>query len=317
MNMLSEVTRKKIFNAFFSEKINWSGNIVESGNEGELLFLQRLYNLYDMPSSDRRHDDAYSDIVRHRIDNNDWGDDWVLRDDRFNLMKGSDENLINFLCEILHPAVQTDAAEVERTLQVFNNILSADGIQLYPVSSISGMPVYAGRHLIAELSSAVKFAHKTLSTFDSGYIYKQITRMEMSVDNDPEAAIGAAKELVESCCKTILNERGVEFESNTTMPSLMKLACKSISLTPKDLPESGKDNELLTKLMNNLLSITEGIATLRNRHGSGHGKPAKTKGLQPRHARFVVGAAAALSVFLFETHLDRVLKKSDNQKEIK
>ena len=37
---------------------------------------------------------------------------------------------------------------------------------------------------------------------------EQIRRMKDSVETDPSLAIGTAKELIETCCKTILAERG-------------------------------------------------------------------------------------------------------------
>lgn len=36
---------------------------------------------------------------------------------------------------------------------------------------------------------------------------------------------------------------------------------------------------------------SQGVAELRNHYGTGHGKAAGTKGLQPRHAKLAVGGA--------------------------
>jgi 23S rRNA pseudoU1915 N3-methylase RlmH len=40
------------------------------------------------------------------------------------------------------------------------------------------------------------------------HLAEQIRRMESSIKADPSLAIGTAKELIETCCKTILAERG-------------------------------------------------------------------------------------------------------------
>ena len=40
---------------------------------------------------------------------------------------------------------------------------------------------------------------------NANYLKQQIQRMEQSIDSDPSLAIGTAKELIETCCKTILN----------------------------------------------------------------------------------------------------------------
>jgi hypothetical protein len=60
-------------------------------------------------------------------------------------------------------------------------------------------------------------------------------------------------------------------------------------------------------LLNNLASISNGLAEIRNLYGTGHGKHARSKGLQRRHARLAVGAASTLGVFLFETYRDKAI----------
>jgi hypothetical protein len=44
--------------------------------------------------------------------------------------------------------------------------------------------------------------------------------MEAAVLNDPALAIGTAKELVETCCKTILEARSISFSRGADLPEL-------------------------------------------------------------------------------------------------
>ena len=69
--------------------------------------------------------------------------------------------------------------------------------------------------------------------------------------------------------------------------------------------EKAKAAETIKRLLSNLATITQGVAELRNHYGTGHGKVASAKGLQPRHAKLAAGAASTLAVFLAETHNDR------------
>lgn len=140
---------------------------------------------------------------------------------------------------------------------------------------------------------------------DPSHVAQQITRIEAAVINDPSLAIGTAKELVETCCKTILNERKVEFSKSADIPELVKLTAKELELTPDDIPEKAKAAETIKRLLSNLATIAQGVAELRNHYGTGHGKTAGTKGLQPRHAKLAAGAASTLAVFLAETHNER------------
>jgi hypothetical protein len=132
--------------------------------------------------------------------------------------------------------------------------------------------------------------------------------MEASVLNDPSLAIGTAKELVETCCKTILEARNVAFAKSADLPELMKLTIKELELTPDDIPNEAKAADTIKRLLSNLATITQGIAELRNQYGTGHGKAAGAKGLGSRHAKLAVGAASTLAVFLAETYNEKPRK---------
>jgi hypothetical protein len=148
--------------------------------------------------------------------------------------------------------------------------------------------------------------------FDAGYMRTQLSRIEASVDSDPSLAIGSSKELIETCCKTILNERQVAIDSGWDVPQLVKATIKELKLTPEDIPEPTKGTpqakkavEAMKTLLMNLASIAGRMAELRNAVGTGHGPDGRTRGPKPRHARLAVNSASALVMFLFETHVER------------
>jgi hypothetical protein len=58
-------------------------------------------------------------------------------------------------------------------------------------------------------------------------------------------------------------------------------------------------------LLGNLLQVASRMAELRNPYGSGHGKSASFKGLEPRHAKLAVGASITLVTFFWETYEKR------------
>ena len=271
----------------------------------ESEFLSRLFNLSSLRSTDSRFSDAAGDIWQHRVNNFDWDDDWVFYDGRFNLMNGDDETFLTFLCETIHPVVRPDPAEAERLCQMCNQYLRNDGFQIVEKTRPSGKPVYIGRYVGVGVTPAVGAAKITLGGTDPGYIAQQITRMEAAVLNDPALAIGTAKELVETCCKTILEAREIVFGRSADLPELLKLTVKALELTPDDIQNRAKAADTIKRLLNNLGTITQGIAELRNQYGTGHGKAAGSKGLGPRHAKLAVGAAATLAVFLAETHNEK------------
>lgn len=271
----------------------------------ESEFLSRLYNLSSLPSGDSRFKDAAGDIWQHRVNNFDWDDDWVFYDPRFNLINGDDDVFMAFLCETIHPVVRPDPTDAERICQLYNEYLRNDGFQIVEKTRMSGKPVYIGRFVGVGITPAVTAAKVTLGGTDPGYLFQQITRMEAAVGNDPSLAIGTAKELVETCCKTILESRGIGFSRSADIPELIKLTAKALELTPDDIPDKAKAVDTIKRLLSNLATIAQGIAELRNHYGTGHGKIAGHKGLGPRHAKLAVGAASTLAVFLAETHNEK------------
>lgn len=130
-------------------------------------------------------------------------------------------------------------------------------------------------------------------------------RMRAAVDDDPALAIGTAKELLETTCKTILHEREVEIDPAWDIARLVKEARAALELLPEDVPDSARGAQVAKRLLSNLGSIAQGLAELRNLYGTGHGRHGRGGGPGPRHARLAVGAAAALATFLFETHEHR------------
>ncbi len=139
-------------------------------------------------------------------------------------------------------------------------------------------------------------------SLDANHLAEQIRRMEDSVRSDPSLAIGTAKELIETCCKTILSERGQEISGTPDIPTLTKATLKELNLVPEGVPNAARGADVIKRLLSNLSTIGHGLAELRGLYGTGHGQHGSTSGLTTRHAKLAVGAASTLAVFLFETH---------------
>jgi hypothetical protein len=139
-------------------------------------------------------------------------------------------------------------------------------------------------------------------SFNAGHLAEQIRRLEASVETDPSLAIGTAKELIETCCKTILAERGKPVLGTPDVSTLTKATLKELKLVPEGIAEAARGADVMKRLLSNLGTIGNGLAELRGLYGTGHGKHGSVTGLSARHAKLAVGAAATLTVFLFETH---------------
>jgi AbiJ N-terminal domain 3 len=147
---ITAVTRRDIFDYVRAECGEWWGRL------DEIAFLDRLYDLDALPSTDSRYTTARGDIIQHRMNNDDWDDDWVFDDPRLALADGPDETLLAFLADLAHPVVQSDVKRAARLVADLNDFLAPDGWALQPREFISGRPVYAParvpRHTEATIS---------------------------------------------------------------------------------------------------------------------------------------------------------------------
>lgn len=168
MNKISDITRQDILDIIkggFVESFNepvWDGEtgdyITEqtvympfSGRLEELEFFTRLYDMKSLPSYDSRYKDALGDIGCH-LRWGDYEDFWFFHDRRFKLMQDDgDEPLLNFICEMLHPAVRVEKSAWKSYLEKFNELLKADGYELYAAQHISGRDIYKAREYHGEI----------------------------------------------------------------------------------------------------------------------------------------------------------------------
>mgnify|MGYP000929357553 CR=1 FL=1 len=131
--------------------------------------------------------------------------------------------------------------------------------------------------------------------FDSKYINAQYGQMQNSIETNPSDAIGKAKELLESCAKTLLVQKGISYnEKDDDLPKLMKILTNAMQVAPTNTAD-----ESIKKMIACFPNFTQGLCELRNKHGSGHGKTNAFVALSSTHARFVVDSTMSVVNFLW------------------
>lgn len=199
-------------------------------------------------------------------------------------------------CEthIANPGDYDDPATLKRECDKLVGCLRRDGYEY----TDGRLRPKGGREMLRHLSA-------TATKLDAEYLATQVGRLAEAVEQDPGLAIGQAKELVETCCKTILAEAGDVDADRLDLAPLVKRTMAHLQLLPDDIPEAAKGARTIKAVLGNLAMISQGMAELRNLYGTGHGKHGGHKQLPVRHARLAVGAATTLVMFLFDTHAAR------------
>jgi len=210
-----------------------------------------------------------------------------------------------------------DEEQVRRALRVFESLLrrlrKEGALESAEEAQISQLLSRDGCRLDEELRIHVpRVAHLELHLAALGNasgIRSELERVRRVGTEYPDDAIGAAKQLIEATAKLVLYERGRPVNENDDVPALIKQAQQALHLHPAALPLSqastSPDNaESIKRILGALSSAAIGVAELRNRYGTGHGRLTAPTGLGPRHARFAVGTASTWCELLLDTLQD-------------
>lgn len=297
---ISQLTRRDIFDYLRLENIAWNGRLDETG------FLERIWGLGDMESTDSRFPDAAGDIWQHRINNpQDWDDDWIFTDRRFDLMHGADEAFLRFLSEMVHPVVRSDADEVKQLVQLFNEKLAPDGWVLVVTGHMSGRPVFEGTRKGGKHPTTALRLPEYQRLKDPRVFEDHLHRIEAGLAADPAAAIASSKEMVESVCKIILDDYDdVEYTSKDDLLDLYKNAAVALKLNAESVPDSVKGSQAAQGALRALVTTVQRLAELRNELGLGHGRNRPSQALT-RHARLAFNTGSSVAEFLLDTWHER------------
>lgn len=298
-------TRAAILDELRARETIWFGGV------NEVDFLNRIFDLASMPSSDSRFETAEGDIWQHCISNDDWPLDWIFGDSRFSLYELDQETFLKFIVEVLNPVVRKDALEQVQLATAFNGHLKRDGWELVEDVIVDGRPRFEPQRTVQHLGNSARRIKAVAASLDSSNLYEDLRRLERVGDTEPGEAIALAKEIVESCCKLILDDRGVSYNEKADIPELLKLLRQEIRIMPQGISEDARAANEIREVLTSLGKIAYALGPIRNAYGMGHGRGRDFKGLEPRHARLAVGVASTFVDFVLDRH--RSLRKDSTR----
>lgn len=122
---------------------------------------------------------------------------------------------------------------------------------------------------------------------------------------DPEGAITAARTLIETVCKHILDDIGIAYEADVDLPKLWRLAAEQLNLAPELHHE-----QTFKAILGNCQSIVNNLAAIRNSVGDAHGQGRRPIRPKPKHAELAVNLAGTMAAFLVATWEERTAATS-------
>jgi hypothetical protein len=194
-------------------------------------------------------------------------------------------------------------SETARILRVFEEVLarteSSESRQaLISLLQRDGFEVDASGR-IQQLGSETLAGLIERSDLPTG-VRVQIDRIQKSLESDPEAAIGAAKELIEATTKHVLDLLEVDYGPSPKVPELVRLAQTELGVHPERVAPDRDGYDTIKVILGSLAQVAIRVNDLRRPYGTGHGRPQRPSGLRARHARLAAEAAAVYCRFTFQ-----------------
>ena len=164
--------------------------------------------------------------------------------------------------------------------------------------NISSMPIYGVR----KIETGIDIQEKSIQQYlDSEYVLSKVNLMKSMVKTNTDLALGSAKELLEIVCKSILSEKKISYTDDMTLSKLFKETINSVGILESSSASNKEQaDRSIRQILSGLNSVIQGVSELRNGYGSGHGKEASFKRLEPQYVEFVVSIVSNIVVFILQ-----------------
>lgn len=126
---------------------------------------------------------------------------------------------------------------------------------------------------------------------------RAFARLDREVDEDPAAAAVEASDLLRATLRAILSERGIDHGAGEGIDTLSAKVIPVLGQVAGAVPDAMRGAGHMRALLTFLARAPEELARLAPLYDG-------ARGLKPRHARFGIGAAAAVAVYLASSHLE-------------
>ena len=145
-----------------------------------------------------------------------------------------------------------------------------------------GLPLHLGRVSIRfeyleaqDRSPGVQPITQTLETLDPEHVHALWQKALDRRTDDPEGAITAARALLETVCKYVLDANSERYPDDADLPKLWALTAEKLNLAPHQHQE-----QVFKTILGNCQSVVNSLGAIRNKIGDAHGqgpRPVKPK----------------------------------------
>ena len=137
---------------------------------------------------------------------------------------------------------------------------------------------------------------EALRVVDAEHVHSAWEKALERRHDDPDGAITAARTLVETVCKHILDEQSVEYDDGADLPALYRATAQSLNLAPEQHQEP-----IVKQILGGCVSVVSGLGAMSNNLSDAHGKGKGAAKPASRHAELAVNLSGTVASFLLAT----------------
>jgi hypothetical protein len=153
-----------------------------------------------------------------------------------------------------------------------------------------------GGRVIGTLAAPSITLESMIRDRDLASINEEFDRALRNVESSPREAVSAASNILESICKTYIEDEGLEMPAKQDLQPVWSVVRKDLGFDP-----SAIEDRDLKEILSGLCAVVNGIGALRTHASSAHGSGRKAYRLEPRHARLAIHAAHTIALFVLES----------------
>lgn len=179
----------------------------------------------------------------------------------------------------------SDQKKFDGQIQKIKKLLSDNSLLYITGGIVSG-----------SLTTPTKSLEDVIKALEIPALDQEFIRALAYVDSSPREAVSAASNILESICKVYITEKNLGMPNKKDLKNLFDIVRKSLKIQR----ESIEDEDLL-RIVSGIISVVDGIASLRTHTSSAHGAGIKQYNLKPRHARLAIHSAHTIGLYILES----------------
>ncbi|OIQ95244.1 hypothetical protein GALL_227220 [mine drainage metagenome] len=153
-----------------------------------------------------------------------------------------------------------------------------------------------GGKIIGSLGTSSRTLGEFIKDRDLKSVEIEFNRALSSVEISPREAVSAASNILESVCKVYISEERLDMPAKQDLRAVWTVVRKHLGFDPSKI-----EDDDLQKILSGLISITDGIGSLRTHASSAHGAGKTSYKIEPRHARLAIHASHTVTLFILES----------------